>query len=75
MGKLEKSDGKTTERKRVMFVGGGYDEGYESDTYNPSISKGAGVYMLMPITVSYFGGLVLKQLQLKVLKPTLNPII
>ncbi len=41
----KKSDGKTTERKRVMFVGGGYDEGYENDTYNPSISQGAGVYM------------------------------
>ncbi|MHC6184858.1 PilC/PilY family type IV pilus protein [Acinetobacter sp. X9] len=34
-----------TKRKRVMFVGGGYDEGYESETYNPSISKGAGIYM------------------------------
>ncbi|AYO55807.1 PilC/PilY family type IV pilus protein [Acinetobacter wuhouensis] len=49
-------------RKRVMFVGGGYDaggddgdahtngvkglyEGYESATYNPSRSKGAGIYM------------------------------
>ncbi|WP_111859211.1 PilC/PilY family type IV pilus protein [Acinetobacter sp. CFCC 10889] len=49
-------------RKRVMFVGGGYDaggddgdahtnnvkglyEGYEKATYNPSRSKGAGVYM------------------------------
>ena len=49
-------------RKRVMFVGGGYDaggddgdahtngvkglyEGYENATYNPSRSKGAGIYM------------------------------
>lgn len=50
------------ERKRVMFVGGGYDAGgddgdartnsvkglyagYENDSYNPTKSKGAGVYM------------------------------
>jgi type IV pilus assembly protein PilY1 len=36
-------------RKLVMFVGGGYDMGYESDTYDQASStrtdKGAGVYM------------------------------
>ncbi|MFV5593248.1 pilus assembly protein [Acinetobacter junii] len=32
-------------RKLVMFVGGGYDSGYESDTYNQINAKGAGVYM------------------------------
>ena len=32
-------------RKLVMFVGGGYDIGYENDTYNPEIAKGAGIYM------------------------------
>lgn len=32
-------------RKLVMFVGGGYDEGYESDTYEQINGKGAGVYM------------------------------
>lgn len=32
-------------RKLVMFVGGGYDTGYESDTYDPNIAQGAGVYM------------------------------
>lgn len=33
------------QRKLVMFVGGGYDSGYESDTYNQTNGKGAGVYM------------------------------
>ncbi|WP_340600705.1 pilus assembly protein [Acinetobacter sp. HZNU-JH01] len=43
------------QRKRVMFVGGGYDAGgvdgnantggYESDTYNQTNKKGGGVYM------------------------------
>lgn len=51
------------QRKRVMFVGGGYDAGgvdgdardasgskgeyagYESDSYNPTLAKGAGIYM------------------------------
>ncbi|ENW05835.1 pilus assembly protein [Acinetobacter beijerinckii] len=33
------------QRKQVMFVGGGYDLGYESKDYNPSLSKGAGIYM------------------------------
>lgn len=33
-------------RTLVMFVGGGYDAGYESDTYNQTDSKkGAGVFM------------------------------
>ncbi|WP_257220233.1 MULTISPECIES: pilus assembly protein [unclassified Acinetobacter] len=32
-------------RKLVMFVGGGYDMGYENPTYNQSNGKGAGVYM------------------------------
>lgn len=33
-------------RKLVMFVGGGYDNGYESPTHNQTDStKGAGVYM------------------------------
>lgn len=32
-------------RTKVMFVGGGYDEGYESDTYNQTNKKGGGVYM------------------------------
>lgn len=32
-------------RTRVMFVGGGYDMGYESVDYNPTTSKGNGVYM------------------------------
>jgi type IV pilus assembly protein PilY1 len=32
-------------RKLVMFVGGGYDAGYESDTYNQVNGVGAGVYM------------------------------
>lgn len=35
--------GKT--RKRVMFVGGGYDAGYESNVYNQDNNKGGGVYM------------------------------
>lgn len=33
------------QRKQVMFVGGGYDTGYEVKDYNPVIAKGAGVYM------------------------------
>ena len=40
------------QRKLVMFVGGGYDrtggadgKGYENPAYDPSIAKGAGVYM------------------------------
>ncbi|WHR56702.1 pilus assembly protein [Acinetobacter haemolyticus] len=33
------------QRKQVMFVGGGYDMGYEDKDYNPSLSEGAGVYM------------------------------
>lgn len=33
------------EKKLVMFVGGGYDTGYESPNYNQTNSKGAGVYM------------------------------
>lgn len=32
-------------RTRVMFVGGGYDMGYESVSYDPTTSKGNGVYM------------------------------
>ncbi|WP_323053336.1 PilC/PilY family type IV pilus protein [Acinetobacter haemolyticus] len=32
-------------RKLVMFVGGGYDEGYEDPAYNQDNQKGAGVYM------------------------------
>lgn len=32
-------------RKLVMFVGGGYDMGYEDDTYNQTNGVGAGVYM------------------------------
>lgn len=32
-------------RKLVMFVGGGYDIGYESDSYNQTNGIGAGVYM------------------------------
>lgn len=32
-------------RRLVMFVGGGYDEGYENRTYDQSNGKGAGVYM------------------------------
>lgn len=32
-------------RKLVMFVGGGYDAGYESDTYSQTNKTGAGVYM------------------------------
>ena len=31
--------------KLVMIVGGGYDAGYESPHYDPSIAKGAGIYM------------------------------
>lgn len=31
--------------KLVMFVGGGYDRGYETDNYNQTNKKGAGVYM------------------------------
>lgn len=33
------------ERKLVMFVGGGYDEGYEASDYNQTNGVGAGVYM------------------------------
>ena len=33
------------QRKLVMFVGGGYDAGYETDTYNQINGTGAGVYM------------------------------
>ena len=33
------------QRRLVMFVGGGYDLGYENKDYNPTRSKGAGVYM------------------------------
>lgn len=33
------------EKKLVMFVGGGYDAGYENAAYNQENSKGAGVYM------------------------------
>lgn len=32
-------------RKLVMFVGGGYDMGYETDTYAQTNGVGAGVYM------------------------------
>ena len=32
-------------RKLVMFVGGGYDMGYEADAYNQNNGIGAGVYM------------------------------
>ena len=32
-------------RRLVMFVGGGYDDGYENRTYDQTNSKGAGVYM------------------------------
>lgn len=32
-------------RKLVMFVGGGYDPGYENDTYQQTNGVGAGVYM------------------------------
>nr|WP_307887527.1 PilC/PilY family type IV pilus protein [Acinetobacter seifertii] len=32
-------------RKLVMFVGGGYDAGYESDSYSQTNKTGAGVYM------------------------------
>lgn len=32
-------------RRLVMFVGGGYDEGYEDRTYEQTNGKGAGVYM------------------------------
>ena len=32
-------------RKLVMFVGGGYDAGYEDPAYNPTKAKGNGVYM------------------------------
>lgn len=32
-------------RKMVMFVGGGYDEGYEDPAYDQGNKKGAGVYM------------------------------
>lgn len=32
-------------RKLVMLVGGGYDPGYESDSYNQVNGQGAGVYM------------------------------
>lgn len=33
------------EKKLVMFVGGGYDTGYETPAYNQTNNKGAGVYM------------------------------
>lgn len=33
------------ERRLVMFVGGGYDEGYETSDYVQNNGKGAGVYM------------------------------
>jgi type IV pilus assembly protein PilY1 len=33
------------QKKLVMFVGGGYDEGYETPAYEQANSKGAGVYM------------------------------
>ncbi|WP_336940812.1 PilC/PilY family type IV pilus protein [Acinetobacter pittii] len=32
-------------RKLVMFVGGGYDAGYENDSYSQTNKTGAGVYM------------------------------
>lgn len=32
-------------KRLVMFVGGGYDEGYENRTYDQTNGKGAGVYM------------------------------
>lgn len=32
-------------RTKVMFVGGGYDAGYEADDYNQTNKKGGGVYM------------------------------
>lgn len=33
------------QRRLVMFVGGGYDEGYETSDYNQTNGVGAGVYM------------------------------
>jgi type IV pilus assembly protein PilY1 len=33
------------QRKLVMFVGGGYDSGYEADNYNQTNQQGSGVYM------------------------------
>ncbi|EPC8873033.1 PilC/PilY family type IV pilus protein, partial [Acinetobacter baumannii] len=33
------------QKKLVMFVGGGYDTGYETPAYNQTNGKGAGVYM------------------------------
>ena len=33
------------ERKMVMFVGGGYDIGYEDDEYDQTNAVGAGIYM------------------------------
>lgn len=33
------------QRKLVMFVGGGYDAGYEADNYNQTNQQGSGVYM------------------------------
>ncbi|MCU4378598.1 pilus assembly protein [Acinetobacter haemolyticus] len=33
------------ERKQVMLVGGGYDDGYEAKDYTQANKKGAGVYM------------------------------
>lgn len=32
-------------KRLVMFVGGGYDDGYENRTYDQSNGRGAGVYM------------------------------
>lgn len=38
-------------KKMVMFVGGGYDTGYESDNYNPTTpATGAGVFMFDALT-------------------------
>ena len=39
-------------RTRVMFVGGGYDDGYEAPDYEQANKKGAGVYMFDATTGS-----------------------
>ncbi len=40
-----KNDNGVTEKKLVMFVGGGYDAGYETSNYNQTNKLGSGVFM------------------------------
>lgn len=48
-------------RQLVMFVGGGYDVGYENDSYDPDIAAGAGVYMFSAEDTKDAGGNILNR--------------